>query len=308
MTVIAIIGFGNHVKKNILPALTRLEDVFVESIYVRDTSIYAQSAIEHCVALKSTDENIGKLVDWVYIATPISTHFELCKKYLKLGKNIICEKPLTGDSEKTQELLSLAESLSLELHEVCIYKNHKQYHHMINRVVEKKSLIRSACVKFQIPHLDPEDIRYSMAKGGGALMDLGYYPLSLILALFGEPRNISSRCFSSPGYEVDLAGTATFEYDQFYCTAEWGIGMPYENCATLVFQDSRETYNRIFAKPPSFNTLVSRDKGVGPVDVDIGADDQICNMFCGIFSGDDKHDTGAILEIARCLDSIDASC
>lgn len=308
MTNIAIIGFGNHVKKNILPALNRMEDVFVESIHVRDSSIYAHSAIEHSVTLKSTDENIGNLVDWVYIATPISTHFDLCKKYLKQGKNIICEKPLTGDFKNTQELFSLAESLSLELHEVCIYKNHKQYHHMIDRVNEKNLIIRSACVKFLIPHLDPEDIRYSMAKGGGALMDLGYYPVSLILALFGKPKNISSKCFSAPGYEVDLTGIATFEYDQFYCTAEWGIGMPYENSATLVFQESREIYKRFFAKPPSFNTSVSRDNGAGPVDIDIGADDQICNMFCDIFSGRYKHDKNAILEIARCLDSINASC
>mgnify|MGYP001337546443 CR=1 FL=1 len=308
MTTIAIIGFGNHVKKNIIPALTSMESVFVESIYVRDTSAYTQSAIENSVSLKSIDENIGKLVDWVYIATPISTHFELCKKYLKMGKNIICEKPLTSEPEKSKELLSLAESLSLELHEVCIYKNHKQYHHMINRVTEKKSLIRSACVKFQIPHLDPQDIRYIKSKGGGAMMDLGYYPISLLLALFGPPKKVMSVCFSEPGYEVDLIGTAIFKYNRFCCTAEWGIGMPYENSATLVFKDSRETYKRIFAKPPSLSTTVSRDEGVGPVEIEIGADDQICNMFRDIFSGDYKHDTSAILDIAHCLDSIDISC
>ena len=308
MTIVAIIGFGNHVKKNILPALNRLDGVFVESIYVRDTYICAQSAIEHGVSLKSIDENIGSLADWVYIATPISTHFDLCKKYMEQGKKIICEKPLTENYNKTQELLNLASELKLELHEVCMYKHHNQYLHMVEGIAERTSVIKSASVKFQIPHLGAKDIRYARSKGGGALLDLGYYPLSLILSLFGAPKNITSVCFSEPGYEVDLNGTATLEYDGFYCTAEWGIGMPYANSATLIYQDSRETYNRIFSKPPSFNTLVSYDSGAGPVDRIIGKDDQICNMFRDIFSGSNKHNASVVLEIARCLDSIDTFC
>ena len=254
--------------------------------------------------IKKVDEDISNNVDWVYIGTPISSHYNLCKKYLKKGKSIICEKPLTQNYMKTKELCDLAESLNLRLHEVCIYKNHKQFHHMVNSLDKKQSSLRSACFKFKIPHLNPKDIRYNKKKGGGALLDLGYYPISIILSIFGYPKKITSTSFSEKGYEVDLSGAAIFKYEKFYCIAEWGIGMPYENTATIVFTDSRETYDRIFSKPLSLNTSVLIEDGFSANDIAIGHDDQICNMFRDIFNGKYKHDTSNVLDIAQSMDSV----
>ena len=59
MQKIAIIGYGNHVKKNILPAISRMSEVEVDAIYVRDLTRYQEEAEAAGVTLRSLDESIG---------------------------------------------------------------------------------------------------------------------------------------------------------------------------------------------------------------------------------------------------------
>lgn len=61
-------------------------------------------------------------VDWIYIATPISTHFDLVKKFLKLKKNILCEKPISLDKNEINYLYKLAKKSK-----AILFVNHIEY-------------------------------------------------------------------------------------------------------------------------------------------------------------------------------------
>ena len=286
MMRIAVIGFGNHVTKNILPAISRLEGVDVESVYVRDPDRYSDKALTNDLTIKHIDENIADDVDWVYVSTPISTHYDLASKYLKLKKNVICEKPLTDSLERTKELIELSESKGVRLHEVCMYQYHKQYQHLKRVTTDNIGSLKTLSTRFTIPHLAKDNIRYVKELGGGALLDVGYYPLSLLLSLFGKPKNIKATKFSEDGYDVDLFGSAIFEYDNFYCIAEWGIGLPYTNEAIVVTENKIIKYDRIFSKPETFSTKAQIREGFNDSEVEIGSDDQFVNMFQSIFFAD----------------------
>lgn len=304
MKKIAIIGFGNHVTKNILPALERMIELEVGAVYVRDTSKYKELAIEHCITLKDINEGIADEVDWVYISTPISTHFELASKYIKLGKNVICEKPLTDSLEKTKALFNLAEQHGVKLHEVCMYQYHKQFQHLKRSVSERLHTLRSVAVKFSIPHLDKGDIRYKKDTCGGAILDVGYYPISLIISLFGEPKEIKSIKNGGTGFEVDLFGVAIFDYDSFHCVAEWGIGLPYTNEVTVITENQMLKYDRIFSKPATFKTGVLVQEGFESYSIDIGEDDQFVNMFYSIIFNKEKDTVQPVGEIIKILGEI----
>jgi len=279
MEKVAIIGFGSHVEKKIIDAFNRLPNILIESIYVRDIDKYKSKAEKYGVNLKELSENVGKEVQWVYISTPISTHYELTRKYLEIGKNIICEKPLTSSSEQTKELFDLASNKGLKLHEVCMYKYHKQYKHLKKLVAENLDTLKSITTRFTIPHLDRNDVRYKKELGGGALLDVGYYPLSILVSLFGKPKDIKAVNFRENVNDVDLSGAAIFEYKSFYCIVEWGIGLPYSNEITVITENQVAKYERIFSKPETLQSKVQIQVGFDSYEVDIGTDDHFVNMF-----------------------------
>ena len=130
MKKIAIIGFSNHVKKNILPAISRMDDVLLDAIYVRDETKHLRNSQDYNVSVKALKNAFGAKVEWVYISTPISTHYDLVSRFLNAGKNVICEKPLTDSLEKSKRLFELADINQVILHEVYMYQYHKQFEHL----------------------------------------------------------------------------------------------------------------------------------------------------------------------------------
>ena len=279
MTKIAIVGFGEHVGKNILPALSRMDDVIVDAIYVRDVDKYRQKAKESNVKVRSLDSNIGPKIRWVYIATPISTHYDLACKFLNLGKNVICEKPLSDSPNMAMRLFDIAKKNMVVLQEVCMYKHHRQYAHLQSLVEQKREAIKTFSAQFTIPHLARDNFRYQRQLGGGALRDVGFYPISIISSLFGEAKKIDYISYGEDRYDVDLYGIATFSFEGFYCSAQWGIGLPYSNVATFTTESQVVTYDRIFSKPESLKTAASVREKSDSYRVEIGEDDQFVNMF-----------------------------
>ena len=67
---------------------------------------------------RSKDDYISRLneVDWVFVATPNHTHYEIVKECLKNGKNVFCEKPLTPTFTQSEELFNLADFHSVKLY------------------------------------------------------------------------------------------------------------------------------------------------------------------------------------------------
>ena len=307
MKKISIIGFGGHVKKNILPAFYRSNFVEIEGVYVRNLCSHKDAFDSYNFKILSLNDLSSSEADWFYIATPIATHYDLVKKCLLLKKNVICEKPLTLSKNLALDLYKTAYDNNLILYEVDMYKHHIQYMQLKDEVNKNFNNIKSVSVKFSIPHLNNKDIRYNNDLGGGALRDVGYYPISLIISLFQSPSKISSSIFSEKGYTVDLFGSAIFSYDNFCCMAEWGIGQPYKNKVTLVTENYEISYDRIFSKPHDLKTFAIKTKNGEAEKNDLGDDDQFLNMFFNILYSKNKnliHNKDTSILIHRSMDEI----
>lgn len=302
MNIISIVGFGSHVLKNVLPVLLDMKNVEISTIHVREPQQY-QSKYSKFTFLPLSirpSEN----VNWVYIATPISTHYQISLQYLKMGFNIICEKPLTDKLIDTLSIQKYALKKGLQIHEVCMYKNHKQYNFLETVVKEKRNGLRLFEAKFQIPHLDRENIRYSKKLSGGALLDVGYYPISLLVSLFGVPKSISSINKSENGYVVDTIGSALLDYDGFVGIAHWGIGKFYQNYALMEYEKETLFFDRIFSKPASYETCMVKKSANLDLITDLGADNQFEKQFQNIFMGQTNHTENQVKNIIGIMQKI----
>lgn len=258
MNNILVLGYGQHVRRNIVPAL--IASAFVREIVVAtsQSNLHGTSGQKTRFVSYETAKKLGSY-DWVYVGYPIGKHFAVVKYHLFMGSNVICEKILTSSLKQTEELFSIASSMNLSLHEVAMYRYHSSY-----RAIKRLTRKRKNCVKhlrfcFEIPDLEPDDFRYNAELGGGAAFDIGYYPISAAVDFFGCPDEIKFKKLNwSEKLKVDLGGTATFVYGATNVTVNWAIGKEYKNSFECDFLDGRRvSTERFFTKPIDYIPLIT---------------------------------------------------
>ena len=120
-------------------------------------------------------------IDAIYNPLPNSLHAEWTIRALKAGKHVLCEKPFASNAEEAEEMARAARETGRVLSEAFAYR----YHPLTARV---KEIIASGELG-KIQHIDaqfcfllpsPRNIRFNYGLAGGALMDCGCYPVSLI--------------------------------------------------------------------------------------------------------------------------------
>ncbi len=129
-------------------------------------------------------------IDAIYNPLPNSLHAEWTIRALKAGKHVLCEKPFASNVQEAQEMARVAQETGLVLSEAFAYR----YHPLTSRVKE----ILASGELGKVQHIEaqfcfllpsPKNIRFNYQLAGGALMDCGCYPVSLIRFLAeAEPR------------------------------------------------------------------------------------------------------------------------
>lgn len=283
---IALVGFGNHVRKTLLRLFDGADGPGLKAVVVRDPAAY-RAAWPAQAALFTADFD-AVLADpgiaVVYVATPIAAHALYAARALAAGKHVWCEKPVSPDLATTRDLADLAAARGLMLGEIAMYRHHAQFAAVQALLADKAAAgvrLVAARARFTIPERPPGDIRYDKAAGGGALLDVGYYPLSLAGALFGLPRGVAASGYTCPQRGVDLSGSAALDYGDFAFHALWAIGAAYASELELSFEDATVLVPRAFAKPPDLAVPLSvvQTDGTPGEPVPVPADDQFANLF-----------------------------
>lgn len=158
-------------------------------------------------------------VDLVYVATPHSMHYEHVKLCLEHGKHVLCEKAFTMTAAQAEEILKLAEEKGLLLTEA-IWTRYMPSRHIINELIDSgvvgKVTSLSANLGYALTHV-PRMIRPELA--GGALLDLGVYPINFACMAFGdEIADVTAAC------------------------VKWETGVDAQNSITLTFPDGRMAF------------------------------------------------------------------
>ncbi|GGK06318.1 oxidoreductase [Lentibacillus kapialis] len=216
----------SQITRTFIEATEHVEGVQVNAVYSRDQQKADALANSFNVPMSYTDLDImltDERINGVYIASPNAIHFEQVMTCLKRQKHVICEKPIfTGISNfkaayeeadrqgvylfeaiknlHTPNFLKLKDALNLVGSVRSAYFHRVRYSSKYDRFLEG-----------DIPNV------FSKQMDGGALQDLGVYPLSLMVALFGEPEASHYHCVPlSSG--VDGSGTLLLDYTDFIGT------------------------------------------------------------------------------------------
>src|SRR5690349_2492362 len=152
-------------------------------------------------------------IDAIYNPLPNNLHAEWTIRALRAGKHVLCEKPFASNTHEAEEMARTAQETGLVLSEAFAYR----YHPLTARV---KEIIASGELG-KIQHLDaqfcfllpsPNNIRFKYELAGGALMDCGCYPVSLIRFLAQAEPTVEHAQAHLFAPQVDHKMTADFAF------------------------------------------------------------------------------------------------
>lgn len=166
-------------------------------------------------------------LDTVYIASPNSLHFSQAKAALSAGKNIIVEKPAFSTPEEMAEIIELANQKGCFFFEAARNIHEKSFKKIADLLPVKGDIIGANFTymkyssRYDAVLAGQEPNIFSPHFSGGALMDLGVYPIYATLAFFGVPEQV--HYFAKKiATGVDGIGTGILRYQQFDVTIQIG--------------------------------------------------------------------------------------
>lgn len=162
------------------------------------------------------DEN----VDIVYLGLPNDLHYPYARKALDAGKNVIVEKPFAGSVEEAQDLLTLAKEKDLLIFDALTTRYMPGLLTLKDRLDEVGQLTTVTTTYSQYSKRFDDARRGEYGKffdlkfQGGALKDLGIYPVTFNVELFGKPQSV--RYYPNKLENgCDSSGLIVMQYDNF---------------------------------------------------------------------------------------------
>ena len=161
-------------------------------------------------------------IDAVYIPLPNHMHVPWTIKALAANKHVLCEKPIALTATEAKELLKETEKFPhLKVMEAFMYRHHPQWIRALELINGGGiGMVKTVHSFFSYYNDDPENIRNMVDIGGGGLMDIGCYCISLARLIFDEePQRVFGKIEYDPGFETDricsgildfVQGTSTF--------------------------------------------------------------------------------------------------
>jgi len=154
-----------------------------------------------------------KDIDVVYIATPNSSHRDLSLYCLNAGKAVLCEKPFTLNHAQAREVVDLARRKHLFCMEA-MWTRFLPVMRDVRKLIDNRDIgdvqLLIAGIGHAV-HADAQSRFFNRALGGGALLDLGVYGISLACHLLGEPSRVTGRAILGPT-GVDEQCSVILEY------------------------------------------------------------------------------------------------
>lgn len=186
-----ILGTGS-IAQQFAEALTFLPDAQLVAIGSRNITTATAFAEKYEIpnAYSSYEElSTAPNVDVVYIATPHTVHKNNILLCLEAGKAVLCEKPFTVNADEAKEVISLARKNKSFLMEA-MWTRYFPLILKVREIIDNSEIgelkLLTADFGFQAPY-DPQGRLFNLELGGGALLDVGIYTISLAFMIFGKP-------------------------------------------------------------------------------------------------------------------------
>jgi predicted dehydrogenase len=218
-------------REKVIPATQHSRLGTVAAIASRDLdrakSLAAQLVVEK--AYGSYEELLADAdVDAIYNPLPNHMHVRWSIRALEAGKHVLCEKPIGLSVAEAEKLAAAAAGHPrLKVMEAFMYRFHPQWQAARKLVRDGRiGRLRTIHTQFSYYNDDPQNIRNKLDMGGGALMDIGCYPISLSRFIYDdEPQRVLGHMERDPSTGVDRLTSAVLEF---------GLGTATFTCGTQI--------------------------------------------------------------------------
>ena len=166
-------------------------------------------------------------IDAVYIPLPNHMHVPWTIKALAANKHVLCEKPIALTATEAKELLKETEKFPhLKVMEAFMYRHHPQWIQALELINGGGiGMVKTVHSFFSYHNDDPENIRNMVDMGGGGLMDIGCYCISLSRLIFdSEPQRVLGKIEYDPSFKTDRICSGILDFGRgistFTCSTQ----------------------------------------------------------------------------------------
>ncbi|MGW7416042.1 Gfo/Idh/MocA family protein [Streptomyces sp. NPDC054863] len=308
-----VLGCAEFARRRMLPAMAAHPAVELVAVASRSADRARRAAEPHGAR---PVEGYARLladpsVDAVYIPLPAALHAEWVGAALEAGKHVLAEKPLTTDPEQSRALLERARARGLVLRENVLFVHHGQ-HAAVRELLAGRAIGALRCLHaaFTVPAPADGDIRYDPDLGGGALADIGLYPVRAAVHLLGPHLDVAGAVLSAePGRRVETSGAVLLRRaDGVVAQLTFGMAHAYRSRYELCGSEGRITVDRAFTPPADHAPRLLLENASGSETVTLPAENQVAaalTAFAAAVRGDrTADDTADLLAQAHLLAGI----
>ena len=216
-------------------------------------------------------------IEVIYIPLPNHLHVPWSIKALESGKHVLCEKPIGLSSAQAQQLLDVAKKHPrMKIMEAFMFRHHPQWQRAI-RLVKDGGVgeLRTIQSFFSYFNSDPFNIRNQADIGGGGMMDIGCYNLSLSRFIYdAEPQRVFGVLDYDPVFKTDRIASGVLDFGSgtsiFTCSTQLS---PFQR-VNILGTEGRIEIEIPFNAPPDQRTKIRHQHGSEIDEIEFEACDQ----------------------------------
>ncbi|MBO0722645.1 MAG: Gfo/Idh/MocA family oxidoreductase, partial [Blastocatellia bacterium] len=276
-----ILSTSNFARTKIIPAMRNCRYAEITAIASRDLDKARKLAAEQGIARAygSYEELLADPeIEVIYNPLPNHMHVHWSIKSLAAGKNVLCEKPIALSSAEALSLLAEAKKHpKLKVMEAFMYRHHPQWQHA-KRLVEEGKIgeLRTIQSFFSYFNTNAANIRNIADAGGGGIMDIGCYNISLSRFIFAaEPQRVLGIIDFDPDFKTDRLASGILDFGRgaatFTCSTQLS---PYQR-VNIFGTEGRIEIEIPFNAPPDRPCKIWHQSGTAIEQIDF----EVCDQY-----------------------------
>jgi predicted dehydrogenase len=212
-----VLGAANIALKKVIPGMQRGSRCEIAAIASRDLQKATKAAGQLAIpkAYGSYEELLADgSVEAIYNPLPNHLHVPWSIKAAEAGKHVLCEKPIAMTAAEAAELIAVRDRTGVKIGEAFMVRTHPQWLRA-REIVQNGAIgeLRSTLSVFSYFNVDPKNVRNIREIGGGGIMDIGCYPITMSRWLFGrEPQRVVGLLDRDPEMGTDRLGSAILDF------------------------------------------------------------------------------------------------
>ena len=227
-----VLSTAKIAREQVIPAILEANGAKLTAIASR-SSQKAKALAEHFGAPLSFDSYDTLLatpeIDAVYIPLPTSSHTEWSIKAAKMGKHVLCEKPIALQASDIDKLIQVEKKADVLISEAFMITYHPQWAKVRELINEDRiGPLKHVQGAFSYFNKDPLNMRNQPELGGGALPDIGVYPIVVTrFVTQKEPHSTTAKIQYDKEFKTDVFASAQVNFDDFelsfYCSTQMAL-------------------------------------------------------------------------------------